>query len=415
MRATRTTMMVLLLLIGIINYVDRSTLAIANQPVQHDLGVSASTMGLLLGVFSWAYAFAQLPAGGMLDRWGPWKVLGGGLLLWSLAQALGGLAGNAKHLLVSRFLVGAGEAPTFPANAKVVATWFPQHARGAPIGLLNAASSLGPALAPPLLTWLMLAFGWRVMFLVAGAAGIVLAVVWFGAYRDRPAEAADEQHQPVSLREWLRLLRYRSTWGMVLGFSGVVYSIYLYLTWLPAYLAGERGLSLASTGLALILPYLVGAVGSLLSGTLGDVLTRRGVSSMTARKIPVIGGLLLGGLCTVPVALVPSTGLALTAITGAQFFLNVASGGGWAMASVAAEQRVVASLGSLQNFGGYFGGAFAPVVTGVLVDRTGSFVIALLAASAVAVLGALSYALLVREPVGEPPSQATEPQRTVGQ
>ncbi|MEV0704601.1 MFS transporter [Saccharopolyspora sp. NPDC050389] len=405
-RRMRFVLLVMLLLIGIVNYIDRSTLAIANHSVQDEFGIGPTEMGLLLSVFSWAYAFAQLPAGGLLDRFGPRKVLGGGLLLWSIAQAFCGIAANFKQMLFGRLFLGLGEAPAFPGGAKVVSDWFPRESRGAPIGLFNTASTLAPAIAPPLLTWLMLSYGWRAMFVVAGVAGVVLALVWFVVYRDRKQLSDEPQAaaEPVSMREWLGLLRHRTTWGMIVGFSGVIYSIYLYLTWLPAYLESERGLSVADTGIALIVPYLAGTLGMLAGGGVGDLLVRRGVSTMLARKVPICGGLLIGGLCTIPVALTPSTTLALVCISASQFFMNSASSGAWSLATTVGSERITASLGSLQNFGGYFGGAFAPLITGIIVDETGSFVIALLAAGGIAIAAALSYAFLVRKPVGIPES-----------
>lgn len=396
----RTALLVLLLLIGIVNYLDRSTLSIANHAVQHDFGVGPAAMGLLLSVFSWAYAFGQLPAGGLLDRFGPRRVLGGGLLLWSLAQAASGLVGGFKQLLAARAVLGLGEAPAYPGGAKVVATWWPRDSRGAPTGVFQMSSTLGPAIGPPLLTWLMLGFGWRWMFVVAGAVGVVLALVWFAVCRDRRDDREEPVADRVSVREWLGLLRHRTTWGMIIGFSGVVYSVYLYLTWLPAYLEGERGMSVAATGFALVLPYLAGTLGMFCGGAVGDVLVRRGIRTTLARKAPICCGLVVGGLCTVPIALTASTALALVCVCAAQFFINSASAGAWSLATVVADERITASLGSLQNFGGYFGGAFAPLITGVIVERTGSFVAALLAAGAIAVVAALSYAVLVREPVG---------------
>lgn len=396
----RIVLMVMLLLIGIVNYIDRSTLAIANHSVQHDFGIGPTEMGLLLSVFSWAYAFAQLPAGGLLDRFGTRRVLGGGLLLWSVAQAFCGLAANFKQMLFGRMFLGLGEAPAFPGGAKVVSEWWPRESRGLPVGLFNAASTIAPAIAPPLLTWLMLSYGWRTMFVVAGVVGIVLALIWFAVHRDRRQVEAEDEPEPVSIKEWAGLLRHRTTWGMVLGFSGVIYSIYLYLTWLPAYLESERGLSVADTGIALVVPYLAGTLGMLAGGAFGDLLVRRGVPTMAARKIPICTGLVVGGLCTIPVALTPSTTLALVCISLAQFFMNSASAGAWSLAATAGSERITASLGSLQNFGGYFGGAFAPLITGIIVDQTGSFVLALLAASGIAIVAALSYAFLVGKPVG---------------
>lgn len=405
----RIVLMVMLLLIGIVNYIDRSTLAIANHSVQHDFGIGPTEMGLLLSVFSWAYAFAQLPAGGLLDRFGTRRVLGGGLLLWSVAQAFCGLAANFKQMLFGRMFLGLGEAPAFPGGAKVVSEWWPRESRGLPVGLFNAASTIAPAIAPPLLTWLMLSYGWRAMFVVAGVVGIVLALIWFAVHRDRGQVEVEDGPEPVSIKEWAGLLRHRTTWGMVLGFSGVIYSIYLYLTWLPAYLESERGLSVADTGIALVVPYLAGTLGMLAGGAFGDLLVRRGVPTMAARKIPICTGLVVGGLCTIPVALTPSTTLALVCISLAQFFMNSASAGAWSLAATAGSERITASLGSLQNFGGYFGGAFAPLITGIIVDQTGSFVLALLAASGIAIVAALSYAFLVGKPVGLAPTPVETP------
>lgn len=405
----RIVLMVMLLLIGIVNYIDRSTLAIANHSVQHDFGIGPTEMGLLLSVFSWAYAFAQLPAGGLLDRFGTRRVLGGGLLLWSVAQAFCGLAANFKQMLFGRMFLGLGEAPAFPGGAKVVSEWWPRESRGLPVGLFNAASTIAPAIAPPLLTWLMLSYGWRTMFVVAGVVGIVLALIWFAVHRDRGQVEVEGEPEPVSIKEWAGLLRHRTTWGMVLGFSGVIYSIYLYLTWLPAYLESERGLSVADTGIALVVPYLAGTLGMLAGGAFGDLLVRRGVPTMAARKIPICTGLVVGGLCTIPVALTPSTTLALVCISLAQFFMNSASAGAWSLAATAGSERITASLGSLQNFGGYFGGAFAPLITGIIVDQTGSFVLALLAASGIAIVAALSYAFLVGKPVGLAPTPVETP------
>ncbi|SDR90883.1 MFS transporter [Microlunatus soli] len=416
----RVAVVVMLLLAGTINYIDRSTLSIANHDVSAELGLSSTEMGLVFSVFSWAYAFAQLPAGPLLDRLGARMVLGMGLIVWSAAQVLAGLSHGIGQLVGARVLLGVGEAPTFPANAKIVSQWFPPGRRGVPLGVATAASTVGPAIAPPILTWLLLAHGWRVMFIVIGVIGILVGLVWMILYRSpetRTAyqeglaalgvttEATDER-QPWSIKEWLWLLRHRTSWAMIGGFTGVIYSVYLYLTWLPEYLQSERGLSIAAIGWALVLPYAFGTVGQLLGGIVGDALISRGVPVVTARKIPVVGGLLVGGLCSIPTALAPTTGWALVAICGVQLFINIASSGGWVMAATLADKRTTASLGSLQNFGGYFGGAFAPLVTGAVVGASGSFVLALLIASVVAVLAAGLYAWGVRKPIPPLPAVA---------
>src|SRR5271166_417128 len=171
------TALVLLVLSGVVNYIDRATLAIANPLIRQDLGLSISDMGLLLSAFLWAYAFAQLPAGALVDRLGPRLMLTVSLGLWSIAQALGGVVQNFAQFFAARLLLGVGEAPQFPTSARVVRDWFNERERGFATGIWNSSSSLGTAISAPLLTVLMLTFGWRWMFAIMGIAGIVIAAI----------------------------------------------------------------------------------------------------------------------------------------------------------------------------------------------------------------------------------------------
>src|SRR5262249_48225176 len=152
-----------LTLAGCINYLDRSALSVANSIIRADMGLSASAMGLLLSAFSIAYAFSQLPVGVLLDRLGARLMLGAGLCAWSIAQLCGGLVASAQQFFVSRVFLGVGESPQYPAGAKVIGEWFSMKDRGAPTGIFVASSTIGPALAPPILTGLMLSLGWRNM------------------------------------------------------------------------------------------------------------------------------------------------------------------------------------------------------------------------------------------------------------
>jgi len=174
-----------LTLAGIVNYLDRSTLSIANHSVSGELGLSASQMGLLLSAFSFAYAFSQLPVGAMLDRFGARVMLGLGMFVWSCAQLCGGLVHTLPQFLAARIALGIGEAPQFPAGAKVVSEWYALRERGRPTGIFTTSSTIGPALAPPILTVLLLSFGWRWMFVVMGVLGIAVSIGWYLIYRNR--------------------------------------------------------------------------------------------------------------------------------------------------------------------------------------------------------------------------------------
>lgn len=407
-----------LILAGVVNYVDRSALSIANHAISAELGLSASQMGVLLSAFSLAYAFSQLPVGALLDRFGARAMLGAGMLVWSIAQLAGGFIGSLQQFMLARVALGIGEAPQFPAGAKVVSEWFAARERGGPTGLFNAASSIGPALAPPILTVLMLAFGWRSMFIIMGVVGIAVALGWYAFYRNRNeveltpsemlhlAEGSDtrsESNAKLTWIEWRSLFRHRTTWGMLFGFMGVVYMVWLYLTWLPAYLEHERHLSIARAGWVTSIPFIFGTLGAISGGYIADALMKRGMSPMRSRKWPVCVGLLGAACFTVPAAYTPSTVLAVVYISAAVAFLNVASSGAWALVSVAIPRRLVASLGGVQNFGGYLGGSMAPIITGVVVDRTHSFVNALLISAVVAVVAAFIYMFVVNKPIEDIP------------
>lgn len=409
-----------LILAGIVNYVDRSALSIANHSISQELDLSASQMGVLLSAFSLAYAFSQLPIGALLDKFGARAMLGAGMLVWSIAQLAGGFVGTLQHFLLARVALGIGEAPQFPAGAKVVSEWFAARERGGPTGLFNAASSIGPALAPPILTVLMLSFGWRSMFIIMGVVGIAVALGWYAFYRNRneveltPSEVlylADgatgkagqagqaEGEAKLTWADWKGLFRFRTTWGMLFGFMGVVYMVWLYLTWLPAYLEHERHLSIANAGWVTSIPFIFGAMGAIGGGYIADALMKRGMAPMRSRKWPICVGLIGAGVFTIPAAYTPSTVMAVVYISLAVAFLNVASSGAWALVSVAIPRRLVASLGSVQNFGGYLGGSLAPIVTGVVVDKTHSFINALLISAMVAFAAALVYMFVVGKPI----------------
>jgi len=398
---------------GFVNYIDRSALSIANSSIREEMALTPTEMGLLLSAFSLAYAFSQLPVGALIDRLGNRLVLGAGICFWSVAQLMCGMVNSFSQFMLARTVLGIGESPLFPAGAKVVSEWFTVRERGGPTGMFIASSCIAPCLAPPLLTAIMLAFGWRWMFVFTGIAGLLVGIGWYACYRNRnesSLQQSDVQHlaqheeleqssAKMTWREWRRLFAHRTTWGMLLGFAGVIYMVWLYLTWLPSYLEHDRGLSVAHAGWVVAIPYVFGALGMISAGQIADYLSRRNLPVITSRKWTVCIGLLGGALATVPAAYTPDLVWAMVLISIAMFFINLASAACWTMVSVIAPKRKVASVGSIQNFGGYLGGSFAPIITGWVVQTTGTYEGALVASGVIAVLGALAYALLVKEPI----------------
>jgi sugar phosphate permease len=402
----------MLVVAGVINYIDRATLAVANPLIREGLGLSIADMGYLLSAFLWAYAFAQLPTGAMVDKLWPRVLLTFGLSLWSFAQFLGGVVQNFGQFFGARLLLGVGEAPQFSTAARVVRDWFHPRDRGLATGIFNCASSLGTAIAVPLLTFLMLTFGWRIMFMIMGIAGLAMAAIWYVFYRN-PSDVdltAEEiayrthgdppgQRTVVTFREWRQLFRFRTTWGMILGYFGCIYLTWIYTAWLPGYLEIERHMSVKFTGFAAAVPFAWGVVGGLLGGYLADILVRRGVSPVNSRKYPAAIALCGTAAFTVAAAFVSSNTLAIAFISASLFLVYATSTCAWALSSVAAPTNCTASIGAMQNFGGYLGGALAPTVTGLIVQRTGTFVPALVVGGLIGLASAASYFFVVDQPI----------------
>ncbi|MGF0237998.1 MFS transporter [Rhodococcus sp. IEGM1300] len=418
----QTLTVILLLLIGIVNYLDRSALSIANTSIQKDMLLSPSQMGILLSAFSIAYAFAQLPLGMVIDRLGSKIALGASLLAWSVAQSMSGLVNSFGAFIGLRILLGVGEAPMFPSAAKALSEWFDAEERGTPTGIVWSSTCVGPCLAPPLLTLFMVNFGWRGMFIITGVIGLVLGLCWFAFYKSKaqylaqladsgelppvpqtvPVPVADTAAPKVSFfADWLDLFKHRSTWGAILGFMGVIYMLWLHLTWLPGYFEREHGLDLFKTAWVVSLAYLFGAFGTIIAGRVCDRLVKRGMGILGSRKCTVVSGLLLAAAFTVPLSFVSDLTGCIILLCLALFFINMASATAWMIVNTIVATPRVASFGSIQNFGGYIAGSLAPIVTGFSIQYSGSFATAFMISAVVAVLSALAYFLLLKEPIGE--------------
>lgn len=394
-----------------INYMDRATVSIANLNIRQDFGLTATEIGGLLSVWSLCYALSQLPTGFLIDRFGARILVGTGLFIWSLAQGAGGLAAHYGQLLVSRAVLGVSEAPAYPSSARVIANWFPPKERGLPTGLYTAAATVGPALAPPFLTALMLAFGWRMMFIVMGVIGVTASVVWVVVYRDtadarlgsddRAYVRADEQERApaITAGAWLKLLRSRTVWGLFGGSFCLGFVVWIHGGWLPAFLEMQYHISLAKTGMLASIPWIGAIIGAMSGGYLSDWLYKRGVGLVTSKRIPMAGGLAGLAIFTGLAALASSAPLAIACITLGLFCAQVGNSALWAGVTVLAPRSAIASVATIFNCGAYLGATCSPIITGFTVDRTGSFVVALLVGAGVGLAGAICYGVLVTRPV----------------
>ena len=402
----KTLTIFFLFLIGVVNYLDRSALSIANTSIQKDLAISPMQMGIMLSAFSVAYAFSQLPLGALIDKLGSKLALGGSLVVWSLAQGACGLFSSYGHLVGLRVLLGIGEAPVFPSAAKALSEWFDTQERGTATGWVWSSTCIGPCLAPPLLTLFMVHLGWRGMFILTGIIGLLLAVCWFKFYKSKAeymaatgrAEPVEVQQKKAPKLRWTSLFKDRNTWGAFLGFMGVIYMIWLNLTWLPGYFEREHGLDLYRTAWVVSLAYLFGAVGTIVAGRCCDKLVARGMRVLASRKLMVILGLLGGALFTLIVAFTTNVVACVVLLCLTMFFINISSATAWMIVNTIVPSERVASFGSIQNFGGYLAGSIAPILTGFSVQQSGSFSSAFVISAVVALCSAVAYFVLLKEP-----------------
>jgi MFS family permease len=253
----------------------------------------------------------------------------------------------------------------------------------------------------------MLAFGWRAMFIILGVVGLVLAVLWFALYRDpgevdltteERSQLGQEAATPVvkpSFADWRRLFAFRATWGLVLGYFGTIYILWLFGTWLPGYLEIQRGMDVRLTGWVAAIPFGFGVIGSVGSGWLADRLLRAGHAPIATRKGTLIIALIGMALFTLCAAYAVSDFVAVACIAGALFCNGCCTSMNWSLVGEVAPANCTASLGGITNFGGYIGGALAPITTGFIVQYTGSFALALVLAAVLAGLSALALFFLV--------------------
>jgi D-galactonate transporter len=399
----------LILLAAVINYLDRANLSVANPIISEEFGLSPLQMGVLLSAFLWPYALANLPAGWLVDKIGPKKMLTGSIGTWSIFSILTAFSNSYSIFYTLRVLLGISESPFFPSATKAINNWFSKKDRGTPLAIVNTGSQIANGIAPPLLTALMLTYSWKVMFIIVGVAGIVVMAIWWMIYRDpnkvELLEINKDDEEPIQTEAvenkvgWRDLFKHKSTWFMIIGNFGLVYTMWTFLTWLPGYLVADRGLSILKTGWVASIPFLVGIIGVPLGGIISDYFIRKGYQPIKARKIPLVCGAILAAIAVIPIPYVSNINVAILLMSIAYFASSVPTGVIWTLATDVAPKNMVASLGSIQNFGGFIGAALAPIVTGAIVQMTGSFEFVFLIGAILLVISAVSYGVFLKKPI----------------
>ena len=399
--------LMLLLVTGMIFcYAHRGALSVAAPFMIRELHLSAAAMGVLLSAFFWSYSFMQIPAGYLVDRFGVRKGYGFGFLLWSTASALTGMAGSLVWLIVTRVVLGVGQATAFPASARAVSNWFKDRERGSVTAGYLTGVRFGQALISAIGAFLLAASGFRYFFLIIGVIPLIWLLPW---WRFVGRWEADERikapaAERMSFGAGLGLFRQPSVIGIFLGFFAYDYAWYVYVNWLPAYLVMERGFSPKEMAIYSSVPYVTMSVVILLAGFLSDALVRRGYAEINVRRALIVTGLALGCLI-VPAGMVHDKITAVWLLSISLSGLGVATPNTWTLTQAVCSKSIVGTVSGIQNFGGNLGGILAPALTGFIAHATSSFALALSLTGAILVVGIGSYLFLISGKVDIPQAE----------
>jgi MFS family permease len=403
----------------LVNYFDRVNLSVSHGALTDGFGISDITFGYLLGAYNWTYALCQLPIGVVLDKWGVKLVGRISTLVWSVASFGAAAALGTRSLFAARFLLGVGEAPTFPANAKAIGVWFPQQERSFATSLFDSAAKLAPAIGVPLIGLLLLRIGWRLSFAATGIISLLYFALFFAVYRepeDDPGLGEEERayiqariegavSTTIAQSSLGYLLQQKKVLGLALGFGSYNYVFYLLLTWLPSYLSESLHVDLLHSFLYTGVPWLIATATDLsIGGLLVDALVQRGWNAGRVRMTVLVAGTALGlGILGAGWSHSPMQALAWISLSIGG--LSAAAPVGWSIPSLIAPEGSVGRVGGILNFSNQLSGIAAPIMTGYLVYARHSFTLAFAVAGVYLVAGICGYLFLLQD-LRRIPSQA---------
>ena len=405
----------LLFLFNVICYLDRINMSVAGHSIAGEFGLSPVALGYLFSSFLWAYVLMMLPGGKLVDTYGAHRLAAYGAAFWSVAQMLSGAAVGYTSLLLTRLGLGAGEAPTFPVSYRSVRDWAPATERGLAVGCIQAGTLLGPALSAPLVAWLIAATSWRWSFVVTGIIGLIWVAVWkmLVSTPEKTTWIPEPERQRILAERhgaetaseqgvgYRGLLRSPSMWGLALSQGMGVYTVYLYLSWLPDYLQTARGLSIMKSGVMTMVPFLVGAAVIVTMNWIGDRMLTPETRRAGARRMVVVTCLVLSAVGMLIPFVDSLTFVIVLTIFPISFAGTSTSTNAALCNDLLRNQADSGKAFAFMVLGGNIFGLLAPIVTGYIVQITGSFASAFVLAGALSLIGAAASFTLTRYTLGE--------------
>ena len=411
----RWLIVIWIFVISAVAYLDRVNVSITGRQIANEFHLDNIRLGWIFSAFVFGYALAQTPAGRLADRLGPRRTILAGVIWWgifSVAITLlsGNMAGALTLIVTIRFLLGVGEAVVYPASNRLVAAWIPSQERGLANGIIFAGVGFGAGVTPPLITWLMVSFGWRSAFWASAGLGLIAGIVWWVVARDTPAQhpwlkQSEAEHitsglPPNSRTDaaplaWSFILKNGSVWLVSISYFAYGYAAYIFFTWFFIYLNDVRHLNLRQSAFYTMLPFIAMAIGSPLGGAISDAITKR-MGKRAGRCGVAVGGMALAALFIAVAMQVESAQLASLMLAGGAGGLYLSQSSFW---SVSADigGRSAGSVSGFMNMIGQFGGVTTASLT-PWIARDWGWAASFLIAAVLCAGGALAW--LAVEPEG---------------
>ncbi|MDU4126716.1 MFS transporter [Pantoea sp.] len=413
----RWTLVLLLFLVYMINYLDRVALSLTVPLVEKDLAINAEQFGMIFGSFFFGYALFNFVGGLATDRFGPKIVLAVAVGAWSIFCDMTALATGFWSLLILRVLFGMAEGPICASANKAINGWFPKKQAATAMGLLSAGSPLGGAVAGPIIGYLALAYGWRPAFIIVCCIGLVWMTFWLFFAADNPAKSkrvseeerllierlkAANPNDEADLSETAHPFGYylRQPIILVTAFAFFCYNyiLFFFLSWFPAYLVQAHGLDIKSMSITTMIPWIVGFVGLALGGWISDKIFNITGKLLLSRKIVLVVSLLAAAICVALAGTIKEVVPAVMMMSVSIFFLYITGAIYWAIIQDVVHKSRVGSISGFIHLVGSLSGIIGPIVTGFIVQHTGKFDSAFVLAGAVAALGAFLVLFVIRSP-----------------
>ena len=397
---------------------DQAGLAVNLPAIQREFGLDDVALGYLLSAFAWPFALAQIPFGLVLDRIGVQRTGRVWSAAWAIVSLVSAFASATFGLLLgTRALLGLAQAPALPSASKATGYWFPLSERSTGTAYFDASQKLALAIGIPLAAWLGVTYGWRSMFVVTGIAGIVYAIAFYAFYRD-PAENprlthAERQHlatghaQSEGPPSSVNIFAQRNVWGITIGFFTYTFTLFMFVTWLPDYVARTFHRSVVETASMTAIPWLIAFVADIVVGGIFlDFALKRAMDAPLTRKSLLVNGMIFAFLAFEATAQ-HNPAFAFFWITVAIAGLGISGPIVWSLPSLIAPRGRVGAVAGMMNFGGALGAIAAPIAAGYIVHATKSFDLVFGATAVALLVGMFSYFFVVGkiEPISEGPPE----------